>query len=59
MKKNKKENITLTEEEKQKAEDTAYRKALIEEGLYAIPKHKVHKNKKKYDRARDKKQHEL
>jgi len=47
--------ITFSKSERFKAEGTAYRKALVETGCYAVPQHKVHKNKKKYDRKRDKK----
>ena len=31
-------------------ESGAYRQALIELGIYSIPTHKVHKNKKTYNR---------
>jgi hypothetical protein len=47
--------ISFTKEEILKTEKSAYRRALVETGCYAIPQHKVHKNKKKYDRNRDKK----
>ena len=46
--------IIFSKNEKLKAENSAYRKALVETGCYAVPQHKVHKNKKKYDRKRDK-----
>ncbi len=45
----------LTEKDKRKAEKEAYRKALKESGKLSVPVHKVHKNKKKYDRKRNKK----
>ncbi len=45
----------LTEEDKRKAEKAAYRNALKESGQLSVPVHKVHKNKKKYDRKRNKK----
>ncbi len=44
------EKIEFSEEEVRKMEATAHRKALVEEGLYSIPTHKIHKNKKAYSR---------
>ena len=44
----------LTKEDKEKARKSAIRKTLVESGQHSIPIHKVHKNKKKYDRKRDK-----
>ena len=44
------EKIEFSEEEIRKMEATANRKALVEEGLYSIPTHKVHKSKKAYSR---------
>lgn len=46
--------IKFSEEEKHTINNTAYRNALIENGCYSIPQHKVCKNKKKYDRKLDK-----
>ena len=40
----------LTEKDKLKAQKQARRKVLKESGKLSIPVHKVHKNKKKYDR---------
>ena len=31
----------------------AYRQALVELGMYSIPTHKVHKNKKNYNRKQN------
>jgi len=45
----------LTEKDKRKAEREAYRKVLKESGQLSVPVHKVHKNRKKYDRKRIKK----
>ena len=36
--------------DKAKSLSGAYRRALIELGMYSIPTHKVHKNKKAYNR---------
>ena len=44
----------LTEKDKRKAEKEAHRKVLKEAGQLSVPVHKVHKNKKKYDRKREK-----
>jgi hypothetical protein len=44
----------LTEKDKLKAERQALRKALKESGQLSVPVHKVHKNKRKYDRKREK-----
>jgi hypothetical protein len=46
--------VQLTEEDKEKARKSAIRKALVETKQHSVPTHKVHKNKKKYDRKRDK-----
>ena len=46
----------LTEKDKLKAEKEALRKVLKESGQLSIPVHKVHKNKKKYDRTKAKKE---
>jgi len=46
----------LTEKDKLKAERQAHRKALKESGQLTVPVHKVHKNKKKYDRIRVKRE---
>jgi hypothetical protein len=48
----------LTEKDKRKAEKEALRKVLKESGQLSVPVHKVHKNKKKYDRQREKKDRE-
>jgi regulator of replication initiation timing len=45
----------LTEKDKLKAERQALRKALKESGQLSVPVHKVHKNKKKYNRKQEKK----
>jgi hypothetical protein len=45
----------LTEKDKLKAEREANRKVLKESGQLSVPVHKVHKNKKKYDRKQEKK----
>jgi hypothetical protein len=45
----------LTEKDKLKAERQALRKALKESGQLSVPVHKVHKNKRKYDRNRERK----
>jgi hypothetical protein len=47
---------TLTEKDKLKAQKQARRKVLKESGQLSIPVHKVHKNKKKYDRIRVKRE---
>ena len=47
--------VQLTEEDKEKARKSAIRKALVETEQHSVPTHKVHKNKKKFDRKRDKK----
>ncbi|MBN2776642.1 MAG: hypothetical protein JXR36_03320 [Bacteroidales bacterium] len=44
------EKIKFSKEEMIRAEKSGHRTALIEAGIYAVPQHKVHKNKKKYDR---------
>ncbi|MBL7111128.1 MAG: hypothetical protein ISS19_04220 [Bacteroidales bacterium] len=46
--------VRLTKEDKEKARKSAARKALVETGQHSIPTHKIHKNKKKYERKRDK-----
>ena len=45
----------LSEKDKLKAERQALRKALKESGQLSVPVHKVHKNKKKYNRKEEKK----
>jgi len=40
----------LSKEQLAKIEGAAYRKALIELGMYSRPTHKVHSSKKKYNR---------
>jgi hypothetical protein len=47
---------TLTEKDKLKARKQANREVLKESGQLSIPVHKVHKNKKKYDRIRVKRE---
>lgn len=42
--------ITLTKKDLVKIDSGAYRQALVELGMYSIPTHKVHNNKKKYNR---------
>jgi len=42
--------MTLSKEDKIKIDKAAHREALIQVGLYSVPVHKVHKNKKKYNR---------
>ena len=44
------EKIQFSREDIRQMEATAHRQALIEEGLYSIPTHKVHKSKKAYSR---------
>jgi hypothetical protein len=44
------ENIKISSEDMAEIESGAYRQALIELGIYSIPTHKVHKNKKTYNR---------
>jgi len=46
----------LTEKDKLKAQKQARRKVIKESGQLSIPVHKVHKNKKKYDRIRVKRE---
>ena len=45
----------LTEKDKLKAERQAHRKALKESGQLTVPVHKVHENKRKYNRKQEKK----
>ena len=45
----------LSEKDKLKAQRQALRKALKESGQLSVPVHKVHKNKKKYNRKQEKK----
>ena len=42
--------MKISEGYESKAEGGAYRKALVDLGLYSVPTHKVHGNKKKYNR---------
>tara|TARA_R110000803_G_scaffold209419_1_gene279003 strand:- start:794 stop:976 length:183 start_codon:yes stop_codon:yes gene_type:complete len=44
------ERISITKGYNSKVEGGAYRKALIDLEMYSTPTHKVHKNKKKYNR---------
>ena len=46
------ETIKFSKEELLKMEKTAHRAALIENNLYSIPQHNIHKNKKKYNRKK-------
>lgn len=46
----------LTEKDKRKAEKQARRKVLKESGQLLVPVHKVHKNKKKYNRIKEKRE---
>jgi len=47
------EKIQLSSKEKAKLESGAHRQALVELGMYSIPTHKVHKNKRKYNRKQN------
>ena len=47
------EKIKESSSDKAKRESGAHRQALIELGMYSIPTHKVHKNKKKYNRKQN------
>ena len=47
------EKIEFSSEEKRKRESGAYRQALVELGMYSVPTHKVHQNKKKYNRKQN------
>jgi hypothetical protein len=47
------EKISLSSKEKAKLESGAHRQALVELGMYSIPTHKVHKNKRKYNRKQN------
>lgn len=49
------EKPVLTEKDKRKAERQAHRKALKEAGQLAVPYHKVHISKKKYNRKKARK----
>ena len=42
--------MKISEGYEPKVEGGAYRKALVDLGLYSVPTHKVHGNKKKYNR---------
>ena len=44
----------MNSKDKAKLESGAYRRALIELGMYSIPTHKVHTNKKAYNRKQNK-----
>ena len=44
------EKIKFNDRQLRKMEGAGHRKALIEEGLYSKPTHKVHKSKKAYSR---------
>ena len=46
------EKPVLTEEDKRRAEQEAYRRMLKETGQLSVPVHKVHKSKKKYTRKK-------
>ncbi len=52
------DKIVITKEELARIDKGAHRQALIDEGLYAIPIHKVHKNKKAYSRKKKHKNRE-
>lgn len=47
------ERYRESSEDKAKSLSGAYRRALIELGMYSIPTHKVHKNKKAYNRKQN------
>ena len=47
------ENIKMSSEDRARIESGAYRQALVELGMYSIPTHKVHKNKKAYNRKQN------
>ena len=47
------ENYKESSKDKAKSLSGAYRQALIELGMYSIPTHKVHKNKKAYNRKQN------
>lgn len=47
------EDIKMSSADKAKLESGAYRQALVELGMYSIPTHKVHKNKKAYNRKQN------
>jgi hypothetical protein len=49
------QKAVLTEKDKRKAEKEAHRKVLKESGQLSVPVHKIHKNKKKYNRKLEKK----
>lgn len=50
---NRVEKHRMTSEDRAKLESGAHRQALIELGMYSIPTHKVHKNKKAYNRKQN------
>jgi len=54
MKKGNDIKIKFSKEAIRRMNNEAHRDSLIEEGLYAIPTHKVHKNKKAYSRKNKK-----
>lgn len=47
------EKHNLSSKDRAKLESGAYRQALVELGIYSIPTHKVHKNKKAYNRKQN------
>ena len=47
------EKHKMNSTDRAKLESGAYRRALIELGMYSIPQHKVHKNKKAYNRKQN------
>jgi hypothetical protein len=48
------EKHKMNSKDRAKLEGGAYRQALIELGMYSIPTHKVHTNKKAYNRKQNK-----
>jgi hypothetical protein len=44
------EKLEIDSKKRRSIESGAYRQALIELGMYSVPTHKVHKNKKAYNR---------
>jgi len=47
------EKHRMSSEDRAKLESGAYRRALVELGMYSVPTHKVHKNKKAYNRKQN------
>ena len=50
---NRVEKHRMSSKDRAKLESGAHRQALIELGMYSIPTHKVHKNKKAYNRKQN------